>query len=57
MRAGFTWSLRRAQPSTVLEAIRAHLRHGQQIFVGVTDPIDPAVETPEQVRDRVVRSG
>ena len=40
----------------VLETIRAHLRHGQQIFVGVTDPIDPAVETPEQVRDRVVEA-
>jgi len=40
----------------VLETIRAHLRHGQQIFVGVTDPIDPAVETPEQVRDRVLEA-
>jgi 5-methyltetrahydropteroyltriglutamate--homocysteine methyltransferase len=40
----------------VLETIRAHLRHGQRIFVGVTDPIDPAVETPEQVRDRVVEA-
>ena len=40
----------------VLKTIGAHLRHGQQIFVGVTDPIDPAVETPEQVRDRVLEA-
>jgi 5-methyltetrahydropteroyltriglutamate--homocysteine methyltransferase len=26
----------------------------QRVFVGVTDPIDPEVETPEQVRDRVL---
>jgi 5-methyltetrahydropteroyltriglutamate--homocysteine methyltransferase len=40
----------------VLETIRAHLKPGQRIFVGVTDPIDPAVETPEQVRDRVLEA-
>ena len=40
----------------VLETIRANLRPGQRIFVGVTDPIDPAVETPEQVRDRVLEA-
>jgi 5-methyltetrahydropteroyltriglutamate--homocysteine methyltransferase len=40
----------------VLETIRAYLKPGQRIFVGVTDPIDPAVETPEQVRDRVLEA-
>jgi 5-methyltetrahydropteroyltriglutamate--homocysteine methyltransferase len=40
----------------VLETIRAHLRRGQQIFVGVINPIDPAVETPEEVRDRVLEA-
>ncbi len=40
----------------VLETIRAHLRRGQRIFVGVTDPIDPTVETPEEVRDRVLEA-
>jgi 5-methyltetrahydropteroyltriglutamate--homocysteine methyltransferase len=40
----------------VLETIRAHVRQGQRIFVGVIDPIDPAVETPEQVRDRVLEA-
>ncbi len=40
----------------VLETIRAHLRRGQRIFVGVIDPIDPTVETPEEVRDRVLEA-
>jgi 5-methyltetrahydropteroyltriglutamate--homocysteine methyltransferase len=26
------------------------------VFVGVIDPIDPRVETPEEVRDRVVEA-
>ena len=41
---------------SVLETIRAHLRPGQRIFVGVTDPIDPTVESAEQVRDRVLEA-
>ena len=40
----------------VLATIRANLRPGRRIFVGVTDPIDPAVETPELVRDRVLEA-
>jgi 5-methyltetrahydropteroyltriglutamate--homocysteine methyltransferase len=28
----------------------------QRVFVGVIDPIDPVVETPEQVRDRVIEA-
>jgi methionine synthase II (cobalamin-independent) len=40
----------------VLETIRSHLKPGQRIFVGVTDPIDPEVETAEQVRDRIVEA-
>jgi 5-methyltetrahydropteroyltriglutamate--homocysteine methyltransferase len=42
------------RPEHVLEIIREHLQPGQVVFVGVTDPINPAVETPEQVRDRVL---
>jgi 5-methyltetrahydropteroyltriglutamate--homocysteine methyltransferase len=41
-------------PESVLRAVRANVRPGQRVFVGVTNPIDPAVETPEQVRDRVL---
>lgn len=40
----------------VLGIIRAHARPGQRIFVGVTDPIDPRIETPEDVRDRVMEA-
>ncbi|GAA4701314.1 cobalamin-independent methionine synthase II family protein [Phytohabitans rumicis] len=43
-------------PERVLAAIAAHVRPDQRVFVGVTDPIDPIVETPEQVRDRVLRA-
>jgi 5-methyltetrahydropteroyltriglutamate--homocysteine methyltransferase len=40
----------------VLETIRRHLRPGQRIFVGVVSPIDPRVETAEEVRDRVLEA-
>ena len=40
----------------VLGVIREHLRPGQRIFVGVIDPIDPRVETDEEVRDRVLEA-
>jgi methionine synthase II (cobalamin-independent) len=43
-------------PAHVLGIIAEHLRPEQRIFVGVTDPIDPAVESPEQVRDRVLQA-
>jgi len=41
-------------PEAVLETVGALLRPDQRVFAGVTDPIDPEVETPEQVRDRVL---
>lgn len=40
----------------VLGIIAEHLPPGVRVFVGVTDPIDPVVETPEQVRDRVLQA-
>jgi 5-methyltetrahydropteroyltriglutamate--homocysteine methyltransferase len=40
----------------VLAAIAEHSHDDQQIFVGVVDPIDPTVETSEQVRDRVLEA-
>ena len=43
-------------PHRVLAVIAAHAGPAQRIFIGVTDPIDPAVETAEQVRDRVLRA-
>jgi 5-methyltetrahydropteroyltriglutamate--homocysteine methyltransferase len=40
----------------VLRLLGEHARGDRRIFVGVTDPIDPAIETPEQVRDRVLEA-
>jgi 5-methyltetrahydropteroyltriglutamate--homocysteine methyltransferase len=40
----------------VLEVIRDHAQAGQRIFVGVIDPIDPHIEAPEEVRDRVLEA-
>src|SRR5712691_4311928 len=40
----------------VLEIIRKHLRADRRIFVGVIAPIDPRIETPEDVRDRVLEA-
>ena len=37
----------------VLKAIREYMRPDQKIFVGVVAPIDPRIETAEEVRDRV----
>lgn len=40
----------------VLEIIRAHMQPDHRIFVGVISPIDPAIETAEQVRDRILEA-
>ncbi|MFQ5426046.1 MAG: 5-methyltetrahydropteroyltriglutamate--homocysteine methyltransferase [Gaiellales bacterium] len=41
-------------PEPVLEAIGGRSDDDQRIFVGVIDPTDQQIETPEQVRDRVL---
>ncbi len=45
-----------SDPRRVLGIIKKHARPGQRVFVGVIDPIDPRVESPETVRDRVVQA-
>ena len=40
----------------VLGAIRSILQPNQMLFVGVVDPIRPSVETPEEVRLRVLEA-
>jgi 5-methyltetrahydropteroyltriglutamate--homocysteine methyltransferase len=40
----------------VLAIIREHLQPHHRVFVGVVAPIDPRVETPEEVRDRVLEA-
>ncbi|MGH2651371.1 MAG: 5-methyltetrahydropteroyltriglutamate--homocysteine methyltransferase, partial [Actinomycetota bacterium] len=42
--------------SRVLQVIRESVRPGQRVFVGVIDPIDPRVESPEEVADRVLEA-
>lgn len=40
----------------VLKTIRKYIRPDQRIFVGVVAPINPHIETPEEVRDRVLEA-
>lgn len=40
----------------VLGLIRDHARPFQRIFVGVTDPISPRIETPDEIADRVLEA-
>lgn len=40
----------------VLKMIRKHMKPDQRVFVGVVAPIDPHVETPEEVRDRTLEA-
>jgi 5-methyltetrahydropteroyltriglutamate--homocysteine methyltransferase len=40
----------------VLKVIRKYRKPDQRIFIGVTAPIDPRVETPEEVRDQVLEA-
>jgi 5-methyltetrahydropteroyltriglutamate--homocysteine methyltransferase len=43
-------------PRRVLDIIGEHLQPAQMVFVGVIDPIDPRVESPEEVRERVLQA-
>ena len=40
----------------VLKIIRDCLKPDQRVFVGVVAPIDPRVETPEEIRDRILEA-
>lgn len=40
----------------VLKQIREHMKPHHRVFVGVVAPIDPRIETPEEVRDRVLEA-
>ncbi len=42
--------------SHVLKIIRNHRKSDQRIFVGVVAPIDPRIETPEEIRDRILEA-
>jgi methionine synthase II (cobalamin-independent) len=40
----------------VLKIIRKYRKPDQRVFVGVTAPVDPRIETPEEVRDHVLEA-
>lgn len=39
-----------------LKIMSKQLKPNQRVFVGVVDPIDPRIESPEEVRDRVLEA-
>jgi 5-methyltetrahydropteroyltriglutamate--homocysteine methyltransferase len=45
-----------ADPGRVLSIVAEHAPATARIFVGVIDPINPEVETPEEVAERVVQA-
>ncbi len=45
-----------ADKPRVLGIIREHAKPNQNIFIGVIDPIDPRVETPEEVCERLLEA-
>jgi 5-methyltetrahydropteroyltriglutamate--homocysteine methyltransferase len=40
----------------VLKIIRDHIRSDQQVFIGVVAPINPRVETPDEICDRILEA-
>jgi 5-methyltetrahydropteroyltriglutamate--homocysteine methyltransferase len=40
----------------VLQIVRENLRSPKRVFIGIIDPINPKVETPQEVRDRVLEA-
>ncbi|GAA4640048.1 cobalamin-independent methionine synthase II family protein [Actinoallomurus vinaceus] len=43
-----------SRPDRALAVVADHLPEGARVFIGVTDPIDPRVETPDEVCERVL---
>jgi 5-methyltetrahydropteroyltriglutamate--homocysteine methyltransferase len=43
-------------PARVLRMIRRYMKPDHRVFIGVTSPINPVVETAELVRDRVLEA-
>jgi len=40
----------------VLKVLGTHAKGNRRVFVGVTDPISPRIETPAEVRDRILEA-
>jgi 5-methyltetrahydropteroyltriglutamate--homocysteine methyltransferase len=43
-------------PERALKAIKESVRPGQRLFIGVIDVLNPEIESPELVRDRVLQA-
>ncbi|WP_026359901.1 cobalamin-independent methionine synthase II family protein [Amycolatopsis nigrescens] len=58
LRAGNFYLQLASEPdrARVLKVVRDHAAEDQRIFIGVIDPIDPRVESAEEVRDRVLEA-
>lgn len=41
---------------SVLETLKENLRPGQRVFLGVTDVLNPRIETPEEIRDLILEA-
>jgi 5-methyltetrahydropteroyltriglutamate--homocysteine methyltransferase len=40
----------------ILKCVQKYMKSNQRIFIGVIDPINPKIETPEIVRDRILEA-
>jgi 5-methyltetrahydropteroyltriglutamate--homocysteine methyltransferase len=47
---------RERDPQRVLKIIARHRKPNQRVFIGVIDPLDPHIESAEQVRDRILQA-
>lgn len=58
LKAGRFYIALAAEPDRVrvLKIIRDHLKPHHQVFIGVVAPNDPRIETPEEVRDRILEA-
>ncbi|WP_406697950.1 cobalamin-independent methionine synthase II family protein [Singulisphaera sp. Ch08] len=58
LRAGNFYVALAGEPdrARVLKIIRRHLKPDQRVFIGVVSPIDPRIETPEEIRDRILEA-
>ena len=58
LKAGHFYIAMAGEPdrTRVLKIIRRYLKHDQSVFVGVVSPIDPHVDSAEEVRDRVLEA-
>jgi 5-methyltetrahydropteroyltriglutamate--homocysteine methyltransferase len=45
-----------AEPARALAVVRRVLKPEHTVFIGVIDPIHPVIETPAQVRERIVQA-